>query len=207
MGIISPLLAARDMKETIEYYQKSLGFKVGMAYPNINNAEYVDLTKDGVVLMFIPATNMGVSGEEKLGIGVNHYIEIDGDIDDYYDELKKKGVNITVDIKDEPYGVRDFTVVDINGYQLSFARPSKNARTCVSCGMPMSKPEDFGGENPANLSCVHCSHPDGGLKSYDEVFQGMVSFMTNSQNLDRETAEIKTREYMAQMPAWSSDSL
>ncbi len=122
MGYLSPLLAVRNMKETIEFYKNTLGFKMGMAFPNADNPEYADLSKDGMVLMFIPAKGHGIGIEEKLGIGVHLYMEIDGDIDEYYAELKSKGVKIVADIKDEPFGVRDFTIEDINGYQLAFNR-------------------------------------------------------------------------------------
>ena len=203
MGAISPTLAVWNMKETIRFYRDSLGFKIGLAFPDASNPEYVDLSKDGMGLMFLPAENLGISREEKLGIGVNLYLQIDGDIDEYYDELKKKGVKIVVDIKDEPYGIRDFTVEDIDGYKLTFNQVSKTAKTCLSCGMPLNKVEDFGGGNPENLYCVHCTNPDGSLKSYDEVLQGMVNFMMMSQNMDKETAESAARDYMAKMPAWS----
>ncbi len=73
-----------------------------------------------MVLMFIPAKNIGIGSEEKLGIGVNMYMEIDGNIDEYYAQLKNKGVKIVADIKDEPFGIRAFTVEDIDGYQLTF---------------------------------------------------------------------------------------
>ena len=120
MGYIAPTLAVRNMRQTIEFYRDSLGFKVGMAFPDADNPEYADLSKDGMVLMFIRAKNIGISSEEKLGVGVNLYMQIDGDIDEYYKELKDKGVKIVVDIKDEPYGIRDFTVEDIDGYKLTF---------------------------------------------------------------------------------------
>jgi len=120
MGYISPMLAVRNMKQTIQFYRDSLGFKIGMTFPDSNNPEYADLSKDGMVLMFIPAENIGIGREEKLGVGVNMYMQIDGDIDKYYNELKDKGVKIVVDIKDEPYGIRDFTIEDIDGYKLTF---------------------------------------------------------------------------------------
>ena len=69
--------------------------------------------------------------------------------------------------------------------------------------MPMTKPKDFGGGNPANIYCVHCSNPDGSLKSREEVFEGMVNFMMMSQNIGRETAERAAKEHMSKMPAWS----
>jgi uncharacterized glyoxalase superfamily protein PhnB len=203
MGVISPALAVRNMKQTMKFYKNSLGFKMGMAFPDADNPEYADLSKDGMVLMFIPAENIGISSREKLGVGVNMYMQIDGDIDEYYNELKNKGVRIVVDIKDELYGIRDFTVEDIDGYKLTFNQISKTVKTCMSCGMPMTKLEDFGGGNPENLYCVYCSNPDGSLKSYKEVFKGMVNFMMTSQKMDRKTAESAVKERMARMPAWS----
>ena len=203
MGYISPTLAVRNMKQTIQFYEDSLGFKMGMAFPNTDNPEYADLSKDGVVVMFIPTGNVGIGAKEKLGVGVNLYMQIDGNIDEYYNELKNKGVKIVVDIKDEPYGIRDFTVEDINGYKLTFNQVSRAVKSCMSCGMPMAKPEDFGGGNPENLYCVHCSKPDGSLKSYEEVFEGMVNFMVTVQKLDRKTAESAAKVHMAVMPAWS----
>jgi len=125
MGYISPTLAVRNMKQTIEFYKNSLGFKMGMAFPDADNPEYADLSKDGMALMFIPAENIGIGSKEKPGVGVNIYMQIDGDIDEYYNELKDKGVKIVVDIKDEPYGIRDFTVEDIDGYKLTFNQAGK----------------------------------------------------------------------------------
>ena len=93
---------------------------MGTAFPDTDNPEYIDFSKDGMGLMFIPVENVGIGKEERLGVGVNIYMQIDGDIDEYYNELKNKGVKIIVDIKDEPYGIRDFTVEDIDGYRLTF---------------------------------------------------------------------------------------
>ena len=200
MGYLSPTLAVRNMKETIAFYRDVLGFKTGMMFPDAKNPEYADLSKDDMVLMIIPAANCGIGAGEKLGTGVNFYLNIDGDIDEYHRKVKSKGARIITDIKDEPYGIRDFTIEDVNGYQLTFNQIV--GKKCLSCGMPLSKPEDFGGGNPANVYCVHCSHPDGSLKKYEEVYEGMIGFMMNTQSMDRETAEKAAKEYMATMPAW-----
>lgn len=204
MGYISPTLAVRDVRKTIKFYTNSLGFEIGTIFPHINDPEYVDLSKDGMVLMFIPAESIGIDSGENLGIGVNLYMQIDGDIDEYYKELKKKGVKIAVEIKDEPFGIRDFTIEDIDGYQLTFNQVAKVDKTCMSCGMPMTRPEDCGGGNPNNIYCVNCTNPDGSLKSYEEVLEGMTNYMMAFRNLDREAAEKAAKEYMSTMPAWSS---
>jgi len=146
MGYLSPTLAVRDMKETIKFYQNSLGFKMGLAFPDANNPGYAELSKDGMVLMFILAESCDIGSEEKLGIGVNLYMQIDGDIDEYYQGVKKRRVKITVDIADEPYGIRDFTVEDVNGYQLTFNQLSKTVKNRTSHDMPMTKLKDSGEE-------------------------------------------------------------
>ncbi len=120
MGYLSPTIAVRDMNRTIEFYRDSLGFKLGMVFPDAGSPEYADMSRDSMVLMFIPTRNCGIDDGERLGVGVSFYMEIDGDIDDYYRELKNKGVNIVIDIKDEPFGIRDFTVADPDGYLLTF---------------------------------------------------------------------------------------
>ncbi len=122
MGYLSPLLAVRNVEETIEFYKNILGFETGMVFPDENNPEYADLSKDGMVMMFLLAKNMGIGSDEKLGIGVNLYMEIDGDIDEYYTELKNRSVKFVYDINDEHFGIRDFAIEDIDGYQLTFNR-------------------------------------------------------------------------------------
>ncbi len=144
MGYLSPTLAVRNMRETIEFYKNSLGFEMGLVFPDANNPRYAELSKDGMVLMFISAKDCKIGSEEKLGIGVNLYMQIDGDIDEYYQELKRRRVKIAVDIADEPYGIRDFTVEDINGYQLTFNQLSKTVKNRTS--MPMTKLKDSGEE-------------------------------------------------------------
>ena len=217
MGYLSPMLAVRDMKKTIYFYMESLGFQLGMLFPGPDKPEYANLSKDGMALMFIPAANLGIGKDEKPGKGVNLYLQIDGDIDAYYDEIKRRGVKIATEIKDEPFGIRDFTVEDIDGYQLTFnqtigapgscpACEVPIATNCESCGMPMASPGDFGGGNPENKYCVHCTHADGSLKSYDEALEGMASFLIESQKMDREAAESIARDFMARMPAWGDNA-
>ena len=43
------------------------------------------------------------------------------DVNEVYASLKNKGVDITSDIADREYGMRDFDITDINGNRLTFA--------------------------------------------------------------------------------------
>jgi len=73
---------------------------------------------------------------------------------------------------------------------------------CESCGMPMEKDEDFGGNDPKNKYCKHCTFPDGELKPYEEVLKGMSNHMVETQGISLEEARKKAREYLKTMPAW-----
>ena len=126
MGILSPLLATRDMKKTLEFYERVLSFKVGSVIPDAANPEeYADFSKDGMIIMFVPASALKIGRRDKLGAGVNLYLQIDADVDNYYIDLIHKGVKVTSEIKDQPWGSREFTIQDNNGYILTFSQPSK----------------------------------------------------------------------------------
>ncbi|MEA3324325.1 MAG: hypothetical protein U9Q37_04205 [Euryarchaeota archaeon] len=84
MGTLSPLLAVRDMLTTIGFYRNSLGFTMGMAFPDTDNPQYADLSKDGMSLMSTTTESIGIGSNEKLGTGVDVYPNIDSDIDEYY---------------------------------------------------------------------------------------------------------------------------
>ena len=73
MGYISPTLAVRNVKQTIQFYRDSLGFQMGMTFPDADNPEYADLSKDGMVIMLVPTQNVGISAGASLGTGVNLY--------------------------------------------------------------------------------------------------------------------------------------
>jgi len=75
---------------------------------------------------------------------------------------------------------------------------------CESCGMPMKEPEEFGGQNTKNKYCVHCTKPDGMLKSYDETLAGMSNFMAKTKNITPEKAVEMAKAYMKTMPAWKN---
>ena len=75
--------------------------------------------------------------------------------------------------------------------------------TCQSCGMPMTSPQEHGGGDKESLYCIRCCRNDGSLREYEEVVEGMTSFMMESRKMDKEAAERAAREYLATMPAWA----
>jgi catechol 2,3-dioxygenase-like lactoylglutathione lyase family enzyme len=58
-----------------------------------------------------------------LGQGMYLTIEV-ADVDSLYHDLKKKGVAIQVDIRDEPWGDRHFAIADPNGIGIDIVKYS-----------------------------------------------------------------------------------
>lgn len=75
-------------------------------------------------------------------------------------------------------------------------------KMCISCGMPMNKPEDFAAGDESKDFCVHCARPDGSLKTYAEALVGMTGFIVRTQGLDDGAAKEAAKAMMAKMPAW-----
>ena len=73
---------------------------------------------------------------------------------------------------------------------------------CISCGMPMQKPEDFAASDETKDYCGLCARPDGSMKSYDEVMEGMAGFMVETQGLDEQAAKEAAKTMMSNLPAW-----
>jgi len=57
------------------------------------------------------------------GQGMYLTIEVD-DVDELYREIKKKGAEIKIEIRDEPWGDRHFAIVDPNGVGIDIVKYS-----------------------------------------------------------------------------------
>jgi hypothetical protein len=77
------------------------------------------------------------------------------------------------------------------------------AKTCIACGMPMSKPEDYPLRDESKDYCVHCARADGSMQSYEERAAGMAAFIVRTQGLDEGAALAAAKSLMARLPAWA----
>nr|WP_297168188.1 VOC family protein [uncultured Dysgonomonas sp.] len=61
--------------------------------------------------------------KEYQGLGLYLTIEVE-DVDELYHDIKKKGIEIKIDIRDEPWGDRHFAIEDPNGVGVDIVRYS-----------------------------------------------------------------------------------
>ena len=111
------------MAETKEFYTKKLGFGV-----TFENEFYLLLHtpgKESEISFLLPdhPTQQPLFHNPFQGEGTYFTIEVK-DVDSLYKELKKKGVPIQIDLRDEPWGDRHFAVTDPNGVGIDFVKYS-----------------------------------------------------------------------------------
>jgi hypothetical protein len=75
-------------------------------------------------------------------------------------------------------------------------------KSCESCGMPMQKADEFGGNDVNNRFCVYCTDQTGKLKSRKEVRKGMVQFYQSHLKKTKKEAEEFVDKQMMKFPAW-----
>lgn len=127
---LSPILFTKDLAQTILFYETILGFKAQSDFPN-----FVSLTRDDINIMFVlptqePEELKDPGNKEEFfsrpQLNGNIFIFTDK-VDQIWDSVKDK-VTIKSPIADRQYLMRDFSILDNNGYELVFGEDisSKN---------------------------------------------------------------------------------
>lgn len=121
---ISPILWTKDLEATIEFYTTVLGFSSRSNFPN-----FVSLFKNDIDIMFVlpqeepedckPAENKEPFFPKPMLTG-SIYITID-EVDAIWDSVQGKA-QIKMPIGDRHYFMRDFSILDNNGYEICFGQ-------------------------------------------------------------------------------------
>ena len=120
---IAPYFIVDDVVATANYYRDRLGFGYERFWGD--PPSFCMVRRSGIVIMLAQLERTGVMRPNRFAdpeAGAwDAYIWIH-DADALNAEFKSKGVKITRDVCDQPYGCRDFDVEDCNGYRLCFGQ-------------------------------------------------------------------------------------
>lgn len=108
-GIVTEKLA-----ETKKFYTEVLGF--GLTFENEFYLLLHTPNQDAEISFLLPnhPSQQALFQKPFSGQGMYLTIEVE-DVDKVYIDLKNKGVEINIDIRDEPWGDRHFAIQDPNG--------------------------------------------------------------------------------------------
>ncbi|MDG2072408.1 MAG: glyoxalase superfamily protein [Pseudomonadales bacterium] len=104
----APVLHVKDPQASAEFYRDKLGFNFDFAMEG-----YSIVWRDNAAIHFSQGP------VEVAGMAIFQWVV---DVDAYYAELKSRSVVIERDIADQPYDVREFSVIDLNGISVVFGQ-------------------------------------------------------------------------------------
>lgn len=110
---LSPILWTKNLKQTITFYEDVLGFASRSGFPN-----FVAFYRDNVEIMFVVPTVEPSEDFSKPLMTGNIYIFTKG-VDELWQSIKDKAA-IKTPICDREYLMRDFSILDNNGYEVVF---------------------------------------------------------------------------------------
>jgi uncharacterized glyoxalase superfamily protein PhnB len=119
---VAPFFFVDDITHSAEFYRDKLGFQFDRIWGK--PPSFVMVYRDGVTIMLKSPGSSGASRPNhtvSCDPGWDAYIWVK-DADALYEELRSRGVTITREIENTPYGCRDFDVKDNSGYILCFGQ-------------------------------------------------------------------------------------
>ena len=128
MSVIQPLLSVRNVPASLAFYTEHLGFtQDGSTLPGKDGTPVFAGVKHGETTIYLDNTEYAdLPPNTPLGVGVDLFIGVNGDIDALYARLQAAQVTIMREMKEEFWGDKRFVVQDPDGYRLSIY---KNVRT------------------------------------------------------------------------------
>lgn len=104
----APVMHVTDVKTTAKYYRDILGFTW-----DFGDEHYSVVWRDNSAIHFV----RDEQNPERI-----HLYQWVKDVDAYHDEISDRGAEIVLEPRDQPYGLREMIVQDINGVQIFFGQ-------------------------------------------------------------------------------------
>ena len=127
---IAPSIRVKDMQKSLDFYTKTLGFQASDKLTRKDGTiGHASVGFDSTLIMLSPVDYVRTPqtkediAKNKLGVGVELYIGMIGSkkLDEFFTEVKGRGVAVINEPKTEFWGDRIFTVKDPDGYALTFS--------------------------------------------------------------------------------------
>jgi len=116
---MQPVLAVPDVLETVDFYRDKLGFHVDFVEgdPPVHARVCADPTYSSptVHIRFEP-----LRPGTPVNPSVYLWLHVGSGLDQLFDVYQKRGVEVVEEPSDRPWGLRQFTIRDCNGYAATF---------------------------------------------------------------------------------------
>jgi catechol 2,3-dioxygenase-like lactoylglutathione lyase family enzyme len=120
----SPSFTVNDLDRSLSWYRDVLGFGVEEKWENEGKIIGVSL-KAGDVSFMIGQDDWKKGRDRKKGEGFRIYCETKKSVDDLAKRIEAKGGRLDQGPTDEPWGVRDISLTDPDGFKITIAQNSR----------------------------------------------------------------------------------
>lgn len=104
----APVFHVANVEATAAFYRDVLGFTC-----DFGNDAYAVVWRDNSAIHFVRGDG------SPSGVHLFQWVK---DVDAYFKEIVARGADVAAEPADQPYGVRDFGVRDINGIRIVFGQ-------------------------------------------------------------------------------------
>lgn len=122
---LTPNLVVPNVEASLNFYRNVLGFQPGFTVPEQPPYVFGSVTSGDVEIFFndrkAVSDEYPALGARPIGGSLTLFIEIEG-IEDLFKNVQQHGVKITMPLKDQFYGMREFNMEDPDGWIITFAQ-------------------------------------------------------------------------------------
>ncbi|HVI08114.1 MAG TPA: VOC family protein [Candidatus Binatia bacterium] len=130
---ITPNLVVRDVARAMDFYRSTLGFQSFITVPEQAPYVFAAVTNGSVEIFFndqkAVAADYPALGSKPIGGALTLFIEVEG-IQEILAAIQKSeaqgsGAKVTMPLKDQFYGMREFAFQDPEGWEVTIAERIK----------------------------------------------------------------------------------
>ena len=115
----NPHLPVKNLRQTLEFYRDRLGFYEDWTFGKKDGG----IRRDDMRLLFAEDSEfVDDINNQNHRLPLMWFVE---NIDEIFSELKERKIEIADDLRTHPYGLREFSFIDINGYYIRVAESTR----------------------------------------------------------------------------------
>src|SRR6202030_1827755 len=117
----SPSFTVSDLEKSLAWYRDVLGFAVEETWKNDDGKVMGISLRAGNVSFMIGQDDWKKGRDRKKGEGFRLFCKTKGSVDDLAKRIEAKGGRLDQGPTDEPWGVRDISLTDPDGFKITIA--------------------------------------------------------------------------------------
>ncbi len=121
---VTPNLMVHNVNASLRFYEQVLGLQRRLTVPEREPYVFVSLVAGDVEIFLNQDDSEAQSEAKPKAGGMSLYAEVK-DLDQLLGRVQHHGVKIETPLNETFYGMREFAVLDPDGYMLIFAEPVK----------------------------------------------------------------------------------